>query len=137
MRPTATRVAIAAAATVLACGVVRTYSRGVGVAGGQSVQEQRQYAMALSQPDKVRELKQAIQSQCDAARGRSLDSLSVDAVWFDPSPGDSGPSVFVRLTMTAASGVEAVVECGKQVLERRIKEDGWVPIARATTNENP
>lgn len=101
----------------------------VEVTGGGPREHRIQQAVALASPARVAELKQAMQTECPAAGDANLDTLRVNAIWLPPDRHSVKGDVFVQLALEHVDGddAEAIVGCGKTILERRILElaRGW------------
>jgi hypothetical protein len=94
------------------------------VTGGSSHEERLRLATSFVGPDEAAKLTDAIRNGCPSAAKGALDHLTYSVVVIPGSSSGADAKVLLRLGLDsgATTGVEATVQCGKQVLERMVRD---------------
>jgi hypothetical protein len=119
-------------AIISGCQVSRAYRQVVEVKTG-SPEERMEFAGSMTVPEQVSHLRAAVQSSCPSAHGVALESLTVNEIVIPAQSSDKAPTILLQLGLEYRSGedTEAIVNCGKALLEQLVQERG--PKQRATS----
>jgi hypothetical protein len=122
----------------VSCRPRRSYRDSVEITVGASQRERIRYALALTAPTGVEELRQAMRKECREASDANLETLSLRAVWLPQSNEDRGPDVWLQVALECMpdQDTEAIVRCGKATLQRTIREESGKKAGGTTHPEN-